>query len=211
MAYFDPIYVKVLQHEGWYANLKGDQGGQTYAGIARNFHGSWPGWRIVDSVIALRGGVDLPNNHYINDPLLNQYVRDFYLDIWNKSMAGYISNQDVAYLYFDFYVNSRFAIREIQKALNALGLRVSVDNVPGMQTINAINNFQDQNRLHDTIKSARIAYLNEVAQYGSNASFLPGWMNRIAQFPDFTTGQKTTIAIGTIMALAIVGYYLYKK
>lgn len=209
MAAFDPIFALVMKHEGYYANLVNDQGGMTYAGIARNINPSWQGWRIVDAAISMRGR-DLPNNYKIDNGVLDQYVRDFYLELWRKSMAGSINNQQVAALYFDFYVNSGKAIREIQKVLVALGYQVTVDNYPGAQTINAINSYPDQAYLHDAIKNGRIGYLNEVATYGQNASFLPGWMNRLADFPNLSTAQKT-VAVGTVLAVVLLGLYLLRK
>ena len=210
MAAFDPIFSRVLRHEGYYANLSGDQGGMTYAGIARNFQGSWQGWKIIDQVIAMRGGTDLPNNHYINDPLLDQYVRDFYLELWRKSMAGTIQNQDIAHLYFDFYVHSRKAIREVQKVLVSMGYQIATDNKPGNATIFAINSHPDPAGLHDAIKRQRISYLNEISAYGSNAQFLPGWLARLADFPDLSAPQKT-IAIGAIIVVSLIGLYLLNK
>ena len=197
-----------MKHEGYYANLTGDQGGMTYAGIARNFHGSWQGWRIIDNAIALRGG-SLPNNHYINDPRLDLYVRDFYLGIWRKSLAEKIHNQDIAHLYFDFYVHSAKAVREVQKVLVSMGRKISTDNRPGNATIFAINSYPDPAVLHDAIKRQRISYLYEISAYGSNAQFLPGWLARLADFPDLST-QKT-IAIGGIIALSLIGLYILQN
>jgi lysozyme family protein len=209
MAQFDSIFQQVIRHEGYYANLTGDQGGQTYAGIARNFHPSWRGWAIVDGYIARHG--EPGNNHYIADPLLDQYVRDFYLGIWNKSLAGQINNQHIAHIYFDFYVNSRYAIREIQEVLQALGYNIAADNKPGYQTINAINSHQDQTYLHDAIKQKRYEYYHEVAQYGSNAQFLPGWLNRLADFPTLSTGEKAGVAVGAALLITFIGYQIYQQ
>lgn len=41
MAIFEKAYDPVRQWEGGWCNVEGDRGGETYAGIARNF---WPGW-----------------------------------------------------------------------------------------------------------------------------------------------------------------------
>jgi lysozyme family protein len=210
VAGFDSIFSKVLKHEGYYANLSGDQGGMTYAGIARNFHGSWQGWKIIDQVIAMRGGSDLPNNHYIHDPLLDQYVRDFYLELWRKSMAGSIRNQDIAHLYFDFYVHSRKAVQQVQQVLVSMGYKIAIDNRAGNATIFTINSHPYPAVLHDAIKRQRISYLNEISAYGSNAQFLPGWLARLADFPDLSTSQKT-ITFGVIIAISLIGLYLLNK
>ncbi|MDR1034997.1 MAG: hypothetical protein LBT40_00015 [Deltaproteobacteria bacterium] len=36
----------VEEMEGGWANNPADSGGETFRGIARNFHKSWPGWAI---------------------------------------------------------------------------------------------------------------------------------------------------------------------
>lgn len=210
MSSFDPIFNQVLRREGYYANRTGDQGGMTYAGIARNFHGSWQGWRIIDRVIAMRAGADLPNNHHINDPLLDQYVRDFYLELWRKSWAGHIKNDAIAHLYFDFYVHSQKAVREVQEVLISLGHSVAADNIPGNQTIGAINSHADSAGLHDAIKAHRVKYLYEVSGYKSNAQFLPGWLARLADFPDLSTPQKT-FAIGGVIGMSLLALYLLRS
>jgi lysozyme family protein len=48
MADFAAAYAKTMQHEAGYANDSQDKGGETWAGIARKFHATWPGWAIVD-------------------------------------------------------------------------------------------------------------------------------------------------------------------
>ncbi len=204
MAYFDPIYQIVVKHEGGYANVPGDKGGMTYKGIARNIHPRWSGWYIVDGEIQKNGG-GLPRNHFIDNPYLDVLVRDFYLDLYNKSKAGDIINQQVAALYFDFYVNSGKAIREIQKVLISEGFPIAADNLPGMQTVNAINSHNNQGRLHELIKMRRISYLKEVAQYGSNRQFLPGWLKRVASF---TAKNETRVKLG-IGTLIIIGIGIF--
>ena len=45
MADFQPAFEKMIRNEGGYTlhNVASDRGGQTFAGIARNFHPNWPG------------------------------------------------------------------------------------------------------------------------------------------------------------------------
>ena len=51
MAQFEKHIEKLIVKEGGYKliNVKNDRGGQTYAGIARNFNPEWDGWDYVDS------------------------------------------------------------------------------------------------------------------------------------------------------------------
>ena len=48
MADFRTAYYLTMGHEGGYNNDPDDVGGETYKGIARNYHASWEGWKIVD-------------------------------------------------------------------------------------------------------------------------------------------------------------------
>ena len=74
MADFQPAFEKMIRNEGGYKlhNIASDRGGQTYAGIARNSHPNWPGWRFIDAN-------DLDNAE------LTQRVREFYkAQFWDK-------------------------------------------------------------------------------------------------------------------------------
>ena len=200
---FDIAYDNTMRHEGFYANLKGDKGGETYMGIARNFYPSWPGWSYVDRAKRNNGG-SLPNNYRINEPVLDAYVKAFFRsEKWNKFQLDRINNINLAKLIFDFVVHSRYAVREIQKALRSLGYGVSVDNIMGQNTISAINSA-DPAMLYDRIKQQRINYLKSLNQ----PKFLPGWIARVSRFNDY---GAPGISIGLIAVLAGAGIYGYQK
>ena len=42
-------YFPMLKREGFYNNDPDDMGGETYRGVARNYHPQWEGWAIVDA------------------------------------------------------------------------------------------------------------------------------------------------------------------
>ena len=46
MGEFEQAFEKMIRNEGGYLlhKVSGDRGGQTYAGIARNFYPDWDGW-----------------------------------------------------------------------------------------------------------------------------------------------------------------------
>lgn len=50
MADFAQSLRKTLAVEKGWNNVPGDKGGETYKGIARNFHPSWAGWAIIDAI-----------------------------------------------------------------------------------------------------------------------------------------------------------------
>ena len=49
MKTFDELFDGVIKHEGYYANVEGDRGGETYMGVARNLHPDWEGWKYIDA------------------------------------------------------------------------------------------------------------------------------------------------------------------
>ena len=49
MTNFEKAYQELFGMEGVYSVDKEDKGGETFCGIARNYHKSWAGWRIVDA------------------------------------------------------------------------------------------------------------------------------------------------------------------
>src|SRR5947209_19046939 len=96
MADFSPAFETMIHNEGGYqlTNVPNDRGGQTYAGIARNFHTDWPGWIIID-----RG--DMGNAG------LSQLVRDFYkTNYWDPLSGDAIGPQSIAATIFAFTVNA---------------------------------------------------------------------------------------------------------
>jgi lysozyme family protein len=204
MAAFEPAYQIVRQHEGGYANNPADAGGETYAGIARNYWPNEPIWTIVDYYKRVRGGLN--TNEIIPD---GGKVEQFYRDRWAASRAGEINSQAVANIYFDFYILHSQAVRAMQEVLNAMGFPVAIDNKIGPQTLNAIN-AADSNKLHDAYKAKRIAIHNDrVQQNPSQLVFLKGWLQRAASFPTLT-GMGSVFAL-FIMALLATGWWYYKK
>ena len=74
MTITDEQFKSILKHEGRYADLKGDAGGETYCGIARNFQGDWEGWEILRGLVDQ--GYDLDSDATFN--VMEPYVRSFY-------------------------------------------------------------------------------------------------------------------------------------
>ena len=78
MAKFNLALSKVLSHESGYVNDPDDLGGETYKGIARNSHGSWAGWQIIDSY---KIKPDFPKSLEVNAKLQNM-VEQFYFELF---------------------------------------------------------------------------------------------------------------------------------
>lgn len=114
MANFEIAYKKTAKNEGGYANVSGDNGGETYKGIARKFHPSWAGWKIVDKNKPLK-----PNQKIVSAEL-DKLVFDFYrINFWNPIKGDEIEHQPTADTLYDFGVNANYppSIKNMEKAL----------------------------------------------------------------------------------------------
>lgn len=168
MADFDIAIIPVLKHEGGYANVKGDAGGETYGGITRKNWPHWSGWQFVDAAKPLRRNQRAP----AADLLLEHFYREQY---WQKIKGDLITDQRTAGFLLDFYVNSGYhAVKCVQKIVGS-----AQDGVVGPQTLAAINNTAG---LFEELKQARIAFVQQVAKRGDNEKFLAGWLRRINSF-----------------------------
>lgn len=169
MADFNIAMPLVRDHEGGYANVPGDRGGETYAGISRRFHPGWAGWAAVDAAKTLRW------NEIV--PAAEPHVGPFYeLNYWRKVKGDQIEDQRVANFIFDWYVNSgTWAILHVQRELG-----LHDDAIVGPKTIAAINAAGPA--LFDRLKAKRIAFLRNLAKAPSQKKFLAGWLRRIESF-----------------------------
>lgn len=196
-----------LNYEGYYANVTGDRGGETYRGIARNFHPTWQGWAIVDNYKAANGGV-LKNNTRIVNPELDKLIEQFYYTkFWQAIKLDNVADTSLQALIFDFYVNSGGnAIKTMQTVLNEkYGYKLAVDGAMGNMTINAINAV-DAVELFETYKTARIDFFKRIAT-GNNAKFLPGWLTRANKFNYVAVGISVVTIMGVV---AVISYLIYR-
>ena len=162
MADFLIAFERMIRNEGGYqlTDIKGDKGGQTYAGIARTRWPAWQGWGFVDR----------------DDTPPSALVREFYrVNFWDKVRGDELVHQGVAESLFDFAVNAgdRTAIKLAQIVAGT-----TADGVLGPKSLSAINALQeDYFRPHYAIaKLAR--YRDIVTRDRTQAKFLLGWINR---------------------------------
>ncbi|WP_313579831.1 glycosyl hydrolase 108 family protein [Chishuiella sp.] len=135
MANFNNAYKRTSVNEGGYADVKGDNGGETYKGIARNFHKTWEGWKIIDAYKKKNGPIKY--GLIIKDSNLDELVKKFYKSkFWNVLDADSIESQSIADTLYDFGVNSgqSRSIKQIQKALGVSETGKVTDNL--LQLIN---------------------------------------------------------------------------
>jgi len=195
MADFQVSYRVVHGNEGGYANHGKDKGGETYAGIARNYHPEWTGWVAIDAWKAANGtprtGAFLSVSGLLDD------VVAFYKAGWNDLKGSAIQSQPVATLLYDFATNSGRAVRVAQGVLVQLGYPLKIDGKVGPQTLAAIN-AADPVVFHNKLKAARIAYVKQLVENDpSQAVFLPEWLRRCNAFVDL---QKKTLSQSPLAA-----------
>lgn len=203
MASFDIAYNTYIKpNEGGYSNVPQDKGGETYAGIARNYHPSWPGWTYIDFIKRTKG--EIARNAKFPD--IQHQVDQFYLEWWNSRRYGEIKSQDLANLLFDYNVNSSTtAIKAVQRLVG-----VPIDGVMGPMTIAAIN-AADPVKLYNALKEdRRQLYEALIARDPSQEVFRSGWMARLARFPTLTIATTATVGF-IIVGLALLGIYYYSN
>lgn len=202
MASFDIAYNTYIKpNEGGYANVPEDKGGETYAGIARNYYPNWSGWTYIDFIKRTKGSI-ARNTKF---PDIQYQVDQFYLDWWNTRRFTEIKSQEVANLLFDYNVHSGIlAIKAIQRLVG-----VNADGAMGPATIAAINKA-DPAKLHDALKEERRMFLQSLIDRNpSQEVFREGWMARISKFPTMTVA---TVGMGMMLLIGIAlvaGYYYY--
>lgn len=165
MAEYEPAYNKMIRNEGGYKlhAVSGDRGGQTYAGIARNYHPNWPGWRYID-------------DQQTDAAELTRLVFDFYESgYWRRIRGEDIASQVVAETIFDFAVNA--GVKTASK-LAQIVVDATPDGVIGPKTLAKINGVEEELFVLKYALAKMTRYAEICNRDRSQNKFLLGWMNR---------------------------------
>lgn len=187
---FVQCYGVLIGHEGAYSNHAADRGGETYKGISRVAHPSWPGWILVDEC---KNQEDFAQCLAVNE-ILEYAVKKFYHEeYWSVFSADELP-VSVGYELFDIGVNMGVskATELLQSALNAFNKQedywpdLNVDGAFGPKTLGtakamcALSSRDGEGVLVkalNCLQGARyidIAYRNETQEV-----FMWGWFNRV--------------------------------
>lgn len=168
MADFLSAYEDMILAEGGYKlhTVKGDTGGMTYAGIARNKNPGWPGWTYID-----RG--EIPPT---------SMVRDYYREGWWDPIRGDEYTQAVATSFFKFAVNSSERLRpKTAIKVAQIAARTTPDGALGPKTMAAIHAMGEDLFLA-RFTLAQVARYTEICNRDRTRvqakTFLLGWNNR---------------------------------
>lgn len=155
---FDRAIEVVLEHEGeTYTDYPNDRGGPTKFGIAQRWN---PDVNIKDLTRA-------------------QAIEIYWERYWQGRRYEHLPDS-IAIKTFDLAVNlgHKTAVRCLQRALQACGLRVVIDGVLGTETCGAAQQ-SDQKALMASLRSeAAGEYRLRVARSADQIVFQGGWLNR---------------------------------
>lgn len=193
MAKLEIAEEKTLKWEGGYCNIKGDKGGETIFGIARAMHPNLKLWNYLDNYKKALEPFnkskykDLEKLCKGNIQFMEEMLKFYRENFWNKIKGDQIENQESANAIYDFAVNSgvKRAVFEAQRTLN-----ITKDGKIGNQTLTALNKAGIE-----FVKSYcdnRIEFLKRIAERGSNHKFLKGWLNRVNDFYVLPKEETTT-------------------
>lgn len=198
MADFAKSYALVKKYEGGWCNVAGDAGGETYAGIARNFFPHWAGWQLIDaekSHPSFKRGAVTFSAHLVVLPELQAEVCAWYRKEWWQALHFGALPQNLADEIFEQSVNLGKCGhgKYLQRVCNAFNYDpakqgrlfddLKEDGAIGAKTLAAIGILL-QNRLPE---KAFVHALNgmQVAHYVAIAAnkptlrkFTTGWLTR---------------------------------
>jgi len=196
MANFNQAYTRVLAAEGGYQadprdsgnyNSRGENVG-TNLGISAPVYESWIG--RVPTVADMRA-------------ITTQIARDIYkARFWDRIKGDRITDQAVAEILFDGVVNHGVS-RGTKMAQKVL--RLTQDGVFGDATLAAVNRANPA-QFYTAYREERIRFYHQLAAGSADkASFLQGWLNRMAKFSDYTAAGG-----GLLLVLGVLGFWLWK-
>ncbi len=170
MADFMRAYIETIGDEGGFKlhNVSGDAGGDTFAGIAYNYHPDWQGWPLV---YAGKGQTQ--------EQECKELVREFYkTKFWDDMRGDEIEHQAIAETIYNFGMNSSIK-KSVMYAQYCLDCEPDGDLGP--ITLSAINRlsgleielFVCQHTL------MRVGHrLKRIRQNRSQKKFISGWLKR---------------------------------
>lgn len=185
MADFNIAYKKTMKIEGGYANDENDSGGETWKGIARNYHPNWAGWAIVDSYKNKPG---FEANLYASQTL-QRLVLEFYKnEFWDVMKLDEIVSQEITDEMFDTGVNMNhlIAVEFLQRALNATNKNqkdysdLIIDGRIGPKTITAVNRHPRISQVLKLLNCQQgVRYMDIARNNPVQEKFMTSWLSRV--------------------------------
>ena len=155
---FERLIGFVLEHEGGYVNDPTDPGGETKYGISKR---SYPRLDIKNLTIEDAKGI-------------------YYQDWWLPLKCPQIHDDKVAQKYLDTCVNTGkgTGTKILQRALQMIGYRITVDGAIGPKTLAAVNAADPQALLVAMRQQQKAHYEQLIQKNPKLEKFRRGWMAR---------------------------------
>lgn len=169
MADIKKLAPKIAKWEGGFVNHKYDRGGATNKGVTM---ATFKQYRKANK-LPVPSVDDLKN---ISDTEWMDVLKTYY---WNRWRADEITNQSIANLLVDWLWGSGvYGIKYPQQVLG-----VVVDGIVGKKTLDAINNYLDQEELFYKLWNRRKQHFEGIVRNNPTQKvFLKGWLNRLNDF-----------------------------
>jgi lysozyme family protein len=170
MAKFESFAGKLLRLEGGYVNHPLDKGGPTKYGVILSV------WQEHGHDKDGDGDIDAEDIKKLSEDDARYIAKKIF---WDYFRADSILNESVAEFIVDWGYNSgrKTVAKIVQRFVN-----VESDGIVGIKTLAAIN-CTDQQKLFDTLVTARKAFLNNIVKRKPDQIvFYDGWMNRVNSF-----------------------------
>lgn len=161
--------LSTITHEGGYNDIKNDKGGATNWGVSLRFLKGINEDTDGDGVITY-----LDIKKLTKDQAISIYHDNFWKAIYEKMP------DKLAAKVFDVSVNAGSSRAHIllQRALNKIGAKLTVDGLIGNATLTEIAKYTDQAIVNAYCEVQLEFYKGLVARDASQSIFLAGWTNR---------------------------------
>jgi len=180
MAEFAPAYKIIRDHEGYFANIPGDKGKRTYAGITEAYNPTWSGWIIINQYESTLGR-PLRTNEQV--PNVENSVYLFYKAWWDRLALYNIKDQAIANFIFDFVVNSSSTgvLYTEQVLQNIFKAPLKADRTFDAATIAAINAADPAKLLRELVTARENLYKVLAAQVTTYVAVAGDTLQIVAQ------------------------------
>lgn len=171
---FKKVASIILKHEGGYVNHPSDKGGPTNKGITQ---ATWNKYALSDT----NKEPTLDNLKKLSD---DDATKIYLKRYWEPKGFCKIIDERVSLMIYDWTITSGGAIKQVQKLLvNDFDQKITVDGGIGNETINAINNIQEQDKLLKKLTEVRKKYYTDLTYTDGEKNdqdvFLKGWLDRV--------------------------------
>lgn len=189
MADFEKAYSITRKHEGGYVDDPDDAGGETFKGIARKYHPTWPGWVKIDALKREPGFPATAENNVELNGMVHNFFKQHY---WDVNLLDRVESQELADEMFDTGVNMGVARagKFLQQALNFLNKNerlypdIVEDGIVGNNTLKALGSYMSKGKgVSYLLKVMNVLqgmhYLDYMRKSPTQEKYAYGWFNRV--------------------------------